>query len=258
MDRTTEAAQKWFQEWCKEVDAKLALKSLEDDLINTNNDLSITRHRIILACFNAKNYKRELDPGEEYRQKLQEERSRLDLLIKAAHTLKLSAQRNDKSLMWACVFAEQDSEIRITRNDHTEPMNHNLVVEKYFSALETALKGKLPEINGGPWLHRFTVGNLIFKNPIQQGRPITVETMLAYELAFYLRMHTAGRARDSWQNGQAMPTDGKPCFNVVANFCNAAFGTTWDNKQTGDKVRDLKNVGIAKWQGVNWSQKKFN
>lgn len=155
--------------------------------------------------------------------------------------------------MWACAFAEQDSGIRITRNDHTEPMKHHLVLEKYFSALETALNNPLPELHGGPFLHKFTIGNLVLNDPIQRGRPITPVTMLAYELAFYLRMHTAGRAKDSYQSSQAMPTDGEPCFHIVAHFCCAVFGSRWDDsKQIGDNVRALKDVGLTKWQGVNW------
>lgn len=257
MDRIT-AVTTWLKEWERDPKTETALNSLKENLTDTSNDIKITRLRILLACFNAKHYKRKLDPGEKYRQKLQEEKNRLSLLIKAAHTMKLSAQRNDKSLMWACAFAGQDSGINITRKDRAEPMKLNLVIEKYFSALETALKCKLPELHAGPFLHRFTIGNLILNNPIQQGRPITAETMLAYELAFYLRMHTAGRAVDSLQNGQTMPTVGEPCFSVVAKFCSAVFGTSWDAKKIGDKVRALKNVGLTEWQGVNWTQKKIN
>ncbi|MBA3756468.1 MAG: hypothetical protein H0X02_09675 [Nitrosomonas sp.] len=246
------AEQKWYQEWRNKPATKTALKLLKHSLPNTNNDLNITLHRIALACCNAIHYNRELDPGEIYRQKLQKERRQLQTLIKACHTLGLSAKRNDKSLMWACVMAEQDSGVRVTRTDHTESMNHNLVFERYFSYLEMALKGKLPELHGGPWIGRFTIGNLILEKPVFKGRPITTETMLAYELAFYLRMHTAGNAFDGIQSGQAMPQNGEPCFPIVANFCSAAFGTSWDSKQIGDNVRALKGVGLMNWQGVIW------
>ena len=83
------------------------------------------------------------------------------------------------------------------------------------------------------------------------GRPITIETMLAFELAFYLRMYTAGNAFDGIRSGQAMPKNGDPCFPIVAKFCSAVLGTSWDAKKIGDNVRGLKNVGLIAWQGVN-------
>lgn len=225
------AAQHWYREWSKEPTTKTAIQSLKD--INLKTAFVITLHRIALACFNAKHYNRESDPGELYRQRLQKEKDQQMSLVKAAHTLMLSAKRNDKSLMWACAIAELECGVRITRKNHIEPMNHYLVVEKFFLAFETALKNKLPELDGGPFLDRFTTGNLILKNSISGGRPINTETMLAYELAFYLRMYTAGNAFDSIQNGQAMPKNGKPCFPVVAKFCCAVFGTSWDAKKIG-------------------------
>ena len=159
----------------------------------------------------------------------------------------MSAKRNEKGFMWACTLAESTSGVRITRKEKPGPMAHNLVVENYFSHLETALKGKLPELSGGPFLHRFTIGNLIFDKPILAGRPVTIETMLAFELAFYLRMHTAGRAKDGLQNGQRMPDDGDPCYSVVAAFCSAVLDTSFDAKSIGDKVRKLKHVGLTGW-----------
>lgn len=246
------AVQEWFLKWRNDPIARSALKLLKDNLVNTKNDLDITLDRIVLACFNAKFYNRKLDPGEIYRQNLQKEKERRTQLANAAHILMLSAKRNDKSLMWACSIAELASEVCIKRKNHNEQISHDKVVEKYFLSLENALRGKLPELDGGPWLHRFTTGNLILRNPILQGRPIVAETMLAYELAFYLRMHTAGKARDILSSGQVMPKFGKPCFPIVSKFCSAVFGTTWDAKQIGDNVRALKDVGLTKWQGVNW------
>lgn len=158
-----------------------------------------------------------------------------------------SAKRNDKALMWACGIAEITSGVRITRKEKPSPMAHNLVVENYFLNLEKALRGRLPELDGGPFLPRFTVGNLIYEKPIKAGKPIKAETMLAFELAFYLRMHTAGRANDSTQYGQPMPKDGDPCFQTVAAFCCAVFSTSFDAKRIGDNVRYLNSAGLGNW-----------
>ena len=225
---------------------RIALKSIKA-IGGTDVDAAITHNRIALACFDAAHYKPELDPGQVYRKEIQAEKKKLDQLAMAAHVLALSAGRNEKGLMWACQIAESTSGVRITRIEKPGRMPHHLVVEKYFLQLETALRGKLPELHGGPWLHRFTIGNLSYDRAISTGRPLTTETMLGFELAFYLRMHTAGRAKDSLQNGQGMPDDGNPCYPVVAAFCSAVLGTSHDAKQIGDKVRDLKSVGLTEW-----------
>lgn len=244
---------KWYQDWSNKPATQTALKKFKavagtDPLYN-----DITLERIAIACFNAFHYSPEHDPGEKYREAIQEEKNRLTNLKKAARVLASNAKLNSKALMWADVEASNASGVRITRYDHSEPKAHHLVMHDYFAELEKALKSKLPEIDGGPFLGEFTKGNLIFDKPISRGRKVTAETMLAYELSFYLRMHTAERAEDSIQNGQRMPNDekGDPCFPVVAAFCNAVFENGWDAKQIGDNVRDLKNVGLTDWQGVN-------
>lgn len=236
----------WYREWRNKPAARTALK-LFKDVGGTDAHIERTHQRIALACFNANNYKPELDPGQIYRGEIQAEKKRLDQLAKAAHVLALSAKRNEKGLMWACGKAELNSGIRIRHKEQTGPMALNLVVGDYLLHLEAALRDKLPELHGGPFLHRFVIGNLHFDNAISAGRPVTAETMLAFELAFYLRMHTAGHANDSIQNGQPMPDYGNPRYPVVAAFCSAVFGTSFDGKKLGDKVRKLKNVGLANW-----------
>lgn len=243
---------KWYQDWSKKPATVTALeefKAIEADV----RSIDITHERIAIACFNAAHYKQELDPGQIYREKIRVEKKKLKQLQNAVHILALSAGRNEKGLMWACEIAESTSGVRITRKEKPEPMALNLVVEKYFSHLEEALKDKLPELDGGPWLKKFIIGNLIYDKAISRGRKVTAETMLAFELAFYLRMHTAGRAEDSYMTGQPMPDDGDPCYPVVGGFCNAVFDLQgeWDPKQIGDNVRDLKYVGLTRWQGVN-------
>ncbi len=243
---------KWYQDWSNKPATQTALNKFKE-IVGDTRSITITQKRIVIACFNAAHYKPEHDPGEKYRKAIQEEKNRITNLKKAARVLAQSAERNDIALSWAHEIADNASGVRITRYDHSEPKAHHLVMHDYFAELEKALKGKLPEIDGGPFLYKFTKGNLIFDKPISRGRKVTAETMLAYELSFYLRMHTAGRAEDSIQNGQRMPDDekGDPCFPIVAAFCNAVFENGWDAKQIGDNVRDLKKVGLTDWQGVN-------
>ncbi len=140
-----------------------------------------------------------------------------------------------------------DQGIAITRNDKLQPMAQQRVEATYFEALSEALKGPLPELDGGPFLRRFTVGNLVYPDAISAGRPTATTTMLAFELAFYLRMLTALRAEDGLQAGQTMPSDGKPCYELVQAFCGAVFTHAPDAKQTAKNVTALKNVGLTEW-----------
>lgn len=240
----------WYLEWSKKTATRTALK-LFKELGARGNETIITQERIAIACFNAAHYDAARDPGEVYRDKIQAEKKKLKQLQNAAHILAISAGHNDKVLSWAHDVADDKSGVRITRKDHSTPKAHHLVMQDYFTQLEIALCGKLPEIHGGAFTHKFTKGNLFFDEPISRGRKITAETMLAFELSFYLRMYTAGRAHDGTQTGQHMPDDGSPCFPVVASFCNAVFGGGWDGKQVGDNVRAIKNAGLKSWQGVN-------
>lgn len=239
-------ARNWYKKWKQSQAAEIALMRFKQ-IKGTRNHSDITLNRIVLACFDAAHYEPNLDPGNMYRKRIKEENSRRKQLTNAIHILAASAKRNDKSLMWACTKAEIDSGIRITRQEKKKSMALNQVIEKYYLSLESALCGKLPEIHGGPWLHKFTIGNLIYKNYISSGRPVSAETMLAFELAIYLRMYTAGHAEDSLQNGFPMPDFGRPCFQVVAVFCSAVFNTPFDDERVAVKVRDLKNLGLIAW-----------
>lgn len=237
----------WYLRWRDTAAARRAL-GLLSNIGGTENDLAITRDRILRACFNAIHYNPAQDPGQIYRRSLTLEKKRIAQIVKAAHVLSLSAGRNEKALSWAMTLAEASSGVRITRTEKPIPMATHLVAQKYFSHLESALKGRLPELSGGPWLNRYTIGNLIFDKAISTGRPVTAPTMLAFELSIYLRMHTAGEARSSLQNGTPMPTYiSEPCHAVAAAFCNAALNTSFDAKQTSDNLRKLKNVGLGCW-----------
>lgn len=220
------------------------------------SDSNRTLYRIVSACYQAAHYDHKKDPGLLYREKMKAENAQREELAKAALVLAMSAKRGDKSLSWAMQIAEEKSGVRVTRKDHSEKMALNAVAHKYFSALSDAFIGKLPELDGGPFLHRFTIGNLTFDKPLGgAGSPIEPVSMLAFELTFYLRMYTAGRAQDSLQNGQKMTdatgtTEGKPCAGVVAAFCNATLGTKLAEENIKNRLKQIpKSAGITDWEG---------
>lgn len=244
--------QEWWRSWSDQADTQDAEYKFST-IPGNDKDSQITLHRIRMACYQAAHYDPAKDPGLLYRDKIRMEKDQRAELAAAARVLARSAKRGDKSLFWAMEFAEADSGIRITRKDYNEKMSVNVVAHKYFSHLEKALIGKLPELDGGPWLRRFTVGNLTFDAPLgKAGHQIETVSMLAFELAFYLRMYTAGRASDGWQNGQRMHTDGRPRNDVVAAFCNATLGTKVDAESIKQRMKGMLKIkaGITGWAGV--------
>lgn len=150
--------QAWWRSWSDQADTQDAEYKFST-IPGNDKDSQITLHRIRMACYQAAHYDPAKDPGLLYRDKIRMEKDQLAELAAAARVLKKSAQRGDKSLFWAMEFAEADSGIRITRKDYNEKMSVCVVAHKYFSQLEKALNGKLPELDGGPWLHRFAAGN---------------------------------------------------------------------------------------------------
>lgn len=243
-----ELLNRWFHTWRDKPASRAALKLL-DGIGGESRHLSQTRYRIARACFEAAHYRPDRDPGKQYRDEIVEQKKQLIQLARAAKVLTLGATNSHRGLMWAMARAENDSGVRLTRKEPKGKAELTEIGEKYFQALENALRGPLPELSGGPFLHRFTIGNLHFDKPISSGRPVTVATMLAFELTIYLRMHTGGHAADSLQNGSTMPDYGDPCFPIVAAFCAATLNTQLDARQTGDNVRKLKNVGLFSWPG---------
>lgn len=224
---------------------------------NNEGDSNITLFRIVNTCYQAAHYDPEKDPGLLYRKRMKAENDQREDLAKAALVLAMSAKRADSSLLWAMDFAERSSGVRVTRKDHTEKMALSVVAHKYFSHLEKALRGKLPELDGRGTLRWFTVGNLIFDKPLGgAGSPIETVSMLAFELTFYLRMYTAGRATDSLQTGQKLTdatgtTEGKPCAGVVTAFCNATLSTNLSEAHIKNRLKQIPKVaGITNWEGV--------
>ena len=241
------AIRDWYTRWRNTSRKHSGALALLSDVEGKERDQIITLERIVQACYAAAHYNRDNDPGARYRDALRVEKLRLSQLSNAAHVLRIAAERGDKSLGWAAEFAENESGVRITRAKKPEPEKWHAVAARYFKSLETALDGSLPEIHGGPFLHRFTAGNMIFTDAIKAGRPVEVSTMLAFELVFYMRMLTAGRAGDSTQTGQQPPHDGKPCLPVVAALVNEVLGTTIDAKMIEGVLRRHTRTGLGDW-----------
>jgi hypothetical protein len=234
-------------EWRDKKPIRAALLAF-DELGGTEDDRAKTLGRIAIACLHAMQYKKGSDPGEMYRKKLSVQRKGVSQLSAAARTLAKACQRGDRAMLWALPGSNNDLKVSLGRPHDDQTVDVLKMGGAWFSELEQTLKSKLPELHGGPFFERFTAGNLHFEKAIAVGRKIEVSTMLAFELTFYLRMFTAGRAGDILQTAQPMPTDGKPCPAIVASFCSATLTTDLDNRQVTDRLRKLPTgIGLMPW-----------
>ena len=250
---TNEWRSSWRGEWGEFRDKTATRKAMTvfDALKGTEIDRMRTLQRIMTACLSAKLYDPELDPGQKYRSAIAAQRKSMQSLAAAARVLAKACERNDKAMMWALPGGLNDFGVSLKRphDGRTTPICE--MGAAWFSELENTLSGKLPELNGGPFFYRFTVGNMHFEKPVKAGRPIGVVSMLAFELAFYLRMFTAGRASDSWADGQRMPIDGKPCTAVIAAFCKASLGSSLSARQVAYRLNKLPtDAGLIGWKKV--------
>lgn len=236
-----------FGKWRDKAGTRQALTEF-DKLKGSEDDRAKTLGRIATACLSAMQYRPERDPGEIYRKKLAAQRKGLSQLSTAARTLAKACERGDTAMMWALPGGNNDLSASLGRPHDGQSIDVLKIGHAWFSELENTLKNKLPELHGGPWFHRFTAGNLHFKEAISVGRKIEVSTMLAFELAFYMRMFTEGRAGDVLQSAQTMPTDGKPCYSIVALFCNTTLKTEISDKQLTSRMGKLPaGIGLMDW-----------
>ena len=249
-------AKEWRDAWTGEAgrwrDKKATRAALQAfDRINASElDRVRTLKRIADACIDAQHYQPDADPGVKYRRAMSEQRHKTKLanLAAAAHTLAMACERADRAMFYALPGGDNALQVRLARPHDDQLVDVMKMGAAWFNELEQRLKKEMPELHGGPFLHRFTFGNLHFDAAIEAGRKPEVSTMLAFELVFYLRMFTAGRAADSWQVGQDMPKDGEPCYKLAAMFCNATLGSQLDDGQIEDRLRHLSpGIGLQPW-----------
>lgn len=252
----------WKDTWGKFRDEPATRDAMAqfDALKGSEHHRMRTLMRIMPACLSArecaksvkaqkkKAYKIELDPGQKYRDENAAQKKVVHRLAAAAQVLAKACERNDRAMLWALPGGVNDLGVALQRPHDGKETPICEMGAAWFNELKNKLSGKLPELHGGPFYHRFTLGNMHFENPLAAGRPVELASMLAFELAFYLRMFTAGRAGDSTQNAQTMPNDGKPCTPVVAAFCSAALGEPFSAREITARLSKLpKSVGLIGW-----------
>lgn len=241
----------WHDTWLKKPETIEAIRLLEAQS-GSSEDHAITRVRIFDACNNAAHYDAAKDPGKMYREEMAAQKRAQDKLRRAAHVLACASRRGDTAMQYAFPIGSE-SNVRLCVLEGDRRMDAREMLSLWFAELEANLEGKLLELDGGPFLNNFTVGNLLFaKSKRGAGAPTSVATMLAFELTIYLRWLTAGRASGMKQRPELMPEYGNPCESVVHAFMAATLGTSIDSQST---VSDLLRRGLPKGTGlVAWSR----
>ncbi len=260
-----------------------ALKSFEAARTRVRNrtqtsfehDLT-TLWRLARACHGAITWDKSLDPGRRYRARVSKARRLRENLAYHARQLANGFKDRPPGLHWALWAAEQQAgvgdirdklrkqlenlpanvseaeRVAATKRLHLdEKRNFDNMWPEFFAALANELKERLPEIDGGPWLHLYTIGNLHYNKRLG-GHVPALDTMLAFELTFHLRKWSLRQADHVLSAGEQMPKGGRPHNEVAASFINAALLTKREvtGDQIGNRLKRLpQGVGLRNWPG---------
>jgi hypothetical protein len=222
----------WWERTCDTKAGRKALQEFDSIRGAEVRGDAATLWRIANACYFASTYDSRHDPGELYRKQVREARSKLGGMARAARVLKNGFGSGVPGVGWALVAACGELKMWAA----------------FFGSLEMSLNGRLPELHGGPFFHRFTVANLHFNKPRTSGAPLKPETPLLFELTTELRHMSAGRPGHVWQTGAPMPSDGRPNYAVSCAFVKAALGVELTDAQAKSRLRSLPaDVGRCRW-----------
>ena len=193
-----------------------------------------------------------VDSGAAWRRDAADTRERLPTLADAADNLARGLRARRLGVEWALEAAMNRTRIGSLNTEYQRRL-HTMWAE-FFGVLADELRKPLPEVHGGPYLGRFTAGNLLYPRAIEDGRPVTTETMLAFGLAFHVRRWRLGRIHlDSWQPGQTMPRVAMPRegWQTVAAWVRAVLSCELDANQLRDRIRELPSgVGLMPWPNL--------
>lgn len=240
---------RWYGEWGRWRDRLAVRRALARfDVLDADDAVrSAAQESIARACLAAASYDPEQDPANLHRARMTEERARLSQVSAAARTLANSCDRRDMTMVSALGRA---SSIGVNSMHGTVSLHLDALAMEdaacFFRSLERSFEGPMRELcNGGHWLHQ-CIGNLRYSKPIQAGARVDTATMLAFELTVYLRDFTAGLLRDPLC--QPMPTHGRPCNALVAEFVNASLGTSLTDHHVKFRLQGLpRDVWLASW-----------
>lgn len=240
---------------------------------SVNNDVT-TLWRLARACHSAINWSKQQDPGSRYRGRISRARREQERLAYHARQLAKGFEGWPPGLRWAIRSAALRAGVGDIRDKLRKELKalpaHVPEAERaqtaarlrlhekrsiavmwptFFRDLSEELQKKLPEIDGGPWLHLYTIGNLSYSKRIE-GHVPDLATMLAFELTFHLRRWSLGQVNHGWTTGTPMSKGGKPHNDVAASFINSVLilRSRLTGEQLGNRLKRLpKNIGLITW-----------
>lgn len=241
----------WLRRFNDSDDARRALDALADvarfgsKQPRPGQRIEVLALGALKACYFASQYKAADDPGWRYRRQMAAERKNLTSIADAAAELRALLAKNPKATRWA--FPREYS---LRRRDGMERQKPSTNLLLFLNQYEHNLRGRLPELHGGPWLHRFTFACLHYKEAKEglQARMPDVAGALLFNLASLLRVWTGGTT--TYQVPGSMPSDGRPCYEVAAALASATLGVQGINARTAQtRVESLQRsgAGLAGW-----------
>jgi len=202
-----------------------AIKALRDRF--PDDDLT---HAIVVACEAARAYRPERDPYKLRRDEVRAARERREAVAGAARRLASACRADDAGLADAIAKAERRSAVELVQLDARAgappPVTTTLarLLGAFADALDSANVLADPGVAAAACRH----GNLRFERDIARGLLPACDTMLAFELEFYMRAHVAGRRPDvmAWRPDSMKV--GRPHRELIALFLKAALGSRLD------------------------------
>lgn len=238
----------WWRGWLDRPAGRKALQAFDDTRRkgpdHGDDDAIRVLCSVARACYYAATFDRERDPGADYRARLAAARLGLDDLADAAARLQRGFGAGHPGLGWALGKAAARAEVG-SWSDQRREIEPQWA--QFFGALADALSNPLPELHGGPWFHLYTAGNLHYPTP-RSGRPISVDTMLSFELMFHLARWRCGGIGGAWSAGQRLTLDERPAWSLAAALVNATLPVDLAGEQVRDRIRSLPtDVGLMPW-----------
>lgn len=210
-----------FVEWANDF-----VKDFDDSIINVlskNNDNHLVI-RVLETCYEAQLFDENKDDDWKNWQQSINQINKQIKPIKVLRNLMKSNQHTDA--YWYQALKKLTSlGISIDINDKKD-RRYSEMGDSLLACYEEAIQQTLPGVHSGPFLEFFTYGCFIYRKPIKRKNPPKTKMMLIFNLTFLFRKHTKAielEHSSTWQTGEHMPKDGRPCMGVVAKLVTKAL-----------------------------------
>lgn len=241
-----------FTDWAKAYTEQTSgfnaldrLEKLRKRKENPDHPFSLLVFRFLSACYLAANFDPKDDPGRKYRKEIASNRNAKDSVAGAARKLRTLLKKNERLLFWVTLGTSYS--LRKRNTDGGQRPDDNLL--GLLAEIESLVEGEMPELDGGPFLHRRTYACLYYNVDRALKSAPSLETALLFNLVFFLRKWTA-HGTTFYSAGEKMPKDGRACYAVAASFVNATFEKEISDRAARTMIESiikLGNPGLMHW-----------